>query len=317
MNLKNLGTFVVTVDVGHVGRAAKQLGITQPAVTQQMHSLENEIGFRLFQRQGRSVILTAAGVAFLPHARSALLSAEAAIAAGLRANRGDTGRLLVGYCHSSMFEPELPELIRVFSLQWPDIHLEMRDVPVLQQIEDLCMNRLDLAFARPPIGVGAMQNKLRIQPFSATRLEAVLPDGHPAAGQAEVDMRDLAGERFLLLNEPDGVGLRSRVIDICREADFEPGFINASTNLTSIVSMVAAGLGITLTPSNLRCLHFPGVKFVPLSGVNTTSELALISRLDETSGITLRFIEQVWARQFSAAGSRPTTHDAISSTPEI
>ncbi|WP_213989147.1 LysR family transcriptional regulator [Sodalis sp. dw_96] len=300
MNIKQLQTIIITADTGNVGQAAKLLGITQPAVSQQMHSLETELGFRLFQREGRGMVLTAAGRAFLPQARKSVQAAEEAIQAGERANRGETGRLLVGYCHSSLLEPELPELIRSFSLQWPDIRIEMQDLTVQQQVEYLCLNRLDLAFARTPIGQGENQEKLRVQPFSCARLEVVLPVDHPLAGRQEIDVCSLRDERFLLLNEPDGVGLRNRILDACHLAGFEPLAENASTNMTSIISMIAAGLGITLAPSHLSGLNMPGVIFRPLTSAAALSELALISRLDETSGIILRFVDQVWARQFAS-----------------
>jgi len=300
MNIKQLQTIIITADTGNVGRAAKLLGITQPAVSQQMHSLETELGFRLFQREGRGMVLTAAGRAFLPQARKSVQAAEEAIQAGERANRGETGRLLVGYCHSSLLEPELPELVRNFSLQWPDIRIEMQDLTVQQQVEYLCLNRLDLAFARTPIGQGENQEKLRVQPFSCARLEVVLPVNHPLAGRQEIDVCSLRDERFLLLNESDGVGLRSRILDACHLAGFEPLAENASTNMTSIISMIAAGLGITLAPSHLSGLNMPGVVFRPLTSAAALSELALISRLDETSGIILRFVDQVWARKFAS-----------------
>ncbi len=300
MNIKQLQTIIITADTGNVGQAAKQLGITQPAVSQQMHSLETELGFRLFQREGRGVVLSSAGRAFLPQARKVVQAAQEAIQAGERANRGETGRLLVGYCHSSLLEPELPELIRDFSLRWPDIRIEMQDLTVQRQVEDLCQNRLDVAFARTPIGQGENQDKLRVQPFSSARLEAVLPVNHPLAGQSEIDARSLSHEHFLLLNEADGVGLRSRILDACHVAGFEPLVENASTNMTSIISMIAAGLGITLAPSHLSGLNMPGVVFRPLTNSAAISELALISRVNETSGIILRFIDRVWARQVAS-----------------
>jgi len=83
-------------------------------------------------------------------------------------------------------------------------------------------------------------------------------------------------------------------------AGFEPLAENASTNMTSIISMIAAGLGITLAPSHLSGLNMPGVVFRPLTSAAALSELALISRLDETSGIILRFVDQVWARKFAS-----------------
>lgn len=303
MNIKQLRTFLITLEEQQVGKAARKLGVSQPAISQQLRNLEKELGFDLLMHQGRDMVLTRAGEAFLPYARQALKAANEGIEAGLRAARGERGCLMVGYCHSSLFEPELPALLRSFSALWPDIELQLRDMPVLQQIDALHQHRLDLAFARTPIGEDDAQHRLRIQPFSRTELALVLPQGHPLAAQSTVDLADLANENFLLLDEPDGIGLRFRVLSACRAAGFTPRAMNTSTNMTSIISMVSAGMGVALAPAGLQALNVPGVVFRPLHGLALVSELAMLSRSNETAGSVLRFIDQVWSRSLQESGS--------------
>ena len=129
MELRRLHYFVATAEELHVGRAAERLGIAQPALSQQLKVLESSLGVKLFQRVGRGIELSDAGLAFLPEARSAIAQTDRAWTVARRAARGEQGRIAIGYVGSAMLEPALPASDRSLSCALAGCGGRPRDAP--------------------------------------------------------------------------------------------------------------------------------------------------------------------------------------------
>jgi DNA-binding transcriptional LysR family regulator len=288
MDFRHFRTFIIAADELHLGRTAERLGIAQPAVTQQIKTLEAALGYPVFHRVRRGIELTDAGVVFLEHARIALASAETAVQAGRRASRGELGKLSIAYAHSAMLEPELPALLRRFTQAWPDVELELRDVAVQDQLSALADERIDVAFLRAPLG--HLPTAISVTPFSRTPLDAVLPRDHPAARAARLKLPELAHDRLLLVDDPPGIGLGHRALELCRDAGLEPRRLMRTSDSVSIVALAAAGLGFGLVPRSLGRFAPDDAVLKPLAAANVFTEIVIATRTFDGSATTRQLL---------------------------
>ena len=150
MELRHLRYFVVVAEELHFRRAAERLHMSQPPLSQQIRALEEEVGATLLLRNQRKVELTAAGAAFLERAREILAPVEDAARQARRVQRGEVGRLAVGFVGSAMYS-FVPELLRAFREQSPDIALRLHELGTSEQLRQLEDGRLDVGFMRLPV----------------------------------------------------------------------------------------------------------------------------------------------------------------------
>lgn len=294
MELRHLKAFVAAADLQHFSRAAEQLGIAQPALSQLIRTLEQELGLVLFKRQNRGVTLTAAGHAFAPHARQAIASGALAVAAARQARRGEVGEIKLGY-HSALLEPNLPQLLRHYFTAFPGVKLQLVDAGIRGQFDQLLGHELDLGFAR--VFKDHLPERLRTHRFSQCPLVLLVPDNHELMGGFSGELASLRTERFVFLQDPTGIGLTSHTLQACRHYQLHPQDILHVPSLMSIPGLVAAGIGISIVPQTLAQLSMPGVHFIELEQPEMVSELSLISRIDERSSAVMHFIDEAhgWA----------------------
>lgn len=289
MELRHLKAFVAAAQLQHFSQAAEQLGIAQPALSQLIRALEQELGVALFRRANRGVQLTAAGLAFQAHARQAIEASELGVAAARRARRGEVGEISLGY-HSALLEHHLPHLLRHYFSTFPQIKVALVDAGIGAQFEMLLAHKIDLAFAR--VFKDHLPDRLRTHPFSHSRLVLLMADNNPLADNFAGDLASLRREKFVFLQDPTGVGLTSHTLHACRQNQLHPDNIFYVPSLMSIPGLVAAGVGISIVPEPMARLSMPGVRIFALSQPQMVSELSLISRIDERSSAVLHFIEQ-------------------------
>ncbi|MFW6719810.1 LysR family transcriptional regulator [Streptomyces sp. MAR4 CNY-716] len=288
MELRHLRCAVAVADELHFGRAARALGMAQPPLSQQIKSLETELGVRLFERSSRRVALTAAGEAFVAEARAALAAAERSRLAAQAAGRGDTGRLAVGLVGSAAIAA-LPTLVRAFRGRYPEVELTLRELPTAAQAARLLTGELDAGLLRPPLA-GQAAHRLDVLALSSEPLVAVLPAGHRLAGRARIPISELAAERFVLFPRPAGPGLYDQIIGLCEYGGFEPVLAQVAVQMQTIVGIVASGLGVSLVPSSVAKQTRDDVAFVPVSPRTVTSALALAWRHDDPSAIVANLV---------------------------
>ena len=227
----------------HFTRAAEELNVAQPSVSQQIRKLEAELGAPLFHRMKRNVALTEAGKTFLPHARAVLQRlAEARLEvqelSGLR-----KGTLSVG-APPSVGTHLLPRALAAFSQHHPGITLSFREAgsrTLLKLLED---GELDLAVVIQPI----RHLVLETLPLLEEELLLALPRQHPlAVGQGRVRLAQLRDEPFVLLRE-GAYDLRDQTLTACRRAGFEPTVALDGGEMDSMLRFVAAGIGLAILP---------------------------------------------------------------------
>lgn len=241
MELHQLRYFCAIVDTGSFSRAARQSHVSQPSLSQQIRKLEDELGARLFDRLGRSVRLTDIGQTFLPRARAVLRELEAA--RGDLADQKDSlgGAIVIGVI-PTVAPYLLPPHLTAFSRKFPQARIS-----VVEEITPVLLDRLraasiDLAILALPVRGHEFESfPILTEPFFAA-----LPKRHRLARLRSISLKDLASESFLLLR--DGHCFRENALAACDRARLHPQIVFESGQFSSLLSMVAAGMGVSIVP---------------------------------------------------------------------
>lgn len=287
MELRHFRSFVALAETLHFRRAAERLSIAQPALTMQIQQLERELGVRLLERTQRRVALTPAGAVFLDRARLTLAEAAEAVRLAQLAGRGEVGHLSIGAVTSAIYGI-FPEVIREFRERHPQVHLSLHELSGNELTRALRAGSIQLSFLRPPVD----ETDIEIRIIAREPWVAALPAAHRLAGRTRVSLRSLAADPFVAFPRELAPGLYDQLISMCHRAGFSPNIVQEA-QMQTIVSLVAAGIGIALVPSTLENLSRKGLVYKPLSGVVPRLELAVAWRRDDQSPLLESFLTVV------------------------
>src|SRR5271170_3912474 len=241
MEFQQLKYVCAIADTCSFSRAAERCHVAQPSLSQQVLKLEEDLGSRLFDRLGRSVRLTEAGRAFLPHARSILQQMEAA-RTGVEDKRTDVrGSVAVGVIPT--IAPYLmPLCIAAFSKKHVEAKLRIVEETTPVLVASLRNLSIDVAILSLPL----RHKEFEIFPLRTEPLFAVLPKDHPRARARSLSLKELSGEPFVMLR--DGHCFRDMSVAACTRAKVNPRIAFESGQFSSLLGMVAAGIGVSLVP---------------------------------------------------------------------
>lgn len=273
IDLNHMRHFVAVAEELHFGRAATRLGMAQPPLSQSIKRLEERLGFALFERTQRVVSLTAAGRVFLEEARRTIAQSEEAVRLARRAASDDLAEVSIAFVSAALYRL-LPATIRAFHEVWPDTAIRLDERPTDTQLADLTSGDIDLGFFHPPIQA---VDGLAVELVHRDRLIVAVPAHHPLAAQGPCRLADLAGQDFIMFPYQQGPVLHGNITNACRAAGFVPNVVQEARQMHTILSLVAAGLGISLVPKGARTMQIVGVAFVPLLDApeNVAWELAM------------------------------------------
>ena len=288
MELRHLRYFVAVAEELHFGRAAQRLQMTQQPLSKQIRDLEEELGVQLFHRTKREVRLTEAGKAFLEEARQLLAKAERAVQVARQAAQGQLGRLVLGLCDFATYSI-LPRLLKAFRERCPDVELELHEMTTSEQVQALQERQIHLGFLIPPVRNETLTIKLILrEPFVV-----ILPKTHPLANELEIPLPALAKEPFILVPRDSEPGYYDQCISLFKQAGFAPRVSQQASHKQTTLSLVAAGIGVAISPASVRNLHREGIVYITLAAANQEVELALVSRQDMSSPVSQVFLEVV------------------------
>ncbi|MBY5524230.1 LysR family transcriptional regulator [Rhizobium leguminosarum] len=287
MELRHLRYFLAVAEEGNFTRAAGKLGIGQPPLSQQIRDLEREVGAALFHRVPHGAELTAAGAAFLGEAKASVAAAEKAKLAAQSANRGETGRLSLGFTASSAFNPVVSTTIRRFRARWPEVQLSLTEMNTLALMQKLERGELDATFMRPSLDDPA---GIRLRRLPDEPMVIALPASHPLARRSELPLAALADEPFILFPRLVGLSLYDDVVLACRKAGFELTVAQEAPQISSVVNLVAADLGVSIVPASISQIKLEGVAYRPIEGPPAVARLALAILKTHRSPVTENLI---------------------------
>ncbi len=287
MELRHIRYFLAIAREGNFTRAAAGLGISQPPLSLQIKDLEEEIGALLFRRVAHGAELTPAGQAFLDVVGGIPALAERGVRHAQRASRGEVGILRAGFTASSVFNTVVPGTLRAFRRAYPNVELMLEEANTTRLTAGLDDGTLDIAFLRPE---GAEGRNVQVRLLAEEPMVLAVPTGHAMAGADEIDLAQLAKEPFILFPRSIGPILYDTIVDACRESGFEPQVDQFAPQITSIVNLVAAELGVSMVPASMSQLHVAGVAFRKVKRQTPTARLALACRRSDTSKLVRNFM---------------------------
>jgi DNA-binding transcriptional LysR family regulator len=307
MELRRLRYFVAIAETGHLTRAAARLGLQQPPLTQQLRRLESEVGAPLFVRTPRGMTLTPAGIALLPEARAALAAAARGAEAAVRAARGLAGRLELGFATSAATHPLVPALIRRFAEEHPAVSLGVREANAAELTASLARGDIAVALLRVPV---AMPKEFVAIELLHEPALAVLPAGHrllggwkPGEPGPPLRLRQLAGERFILVRRGSAPGLYANLLAACARAGFAPDATLEVDHMLTNVNLVAAGIGVSVVPASMRGFQAGQVAYCAILDKPPLEAPLTLLRRSDASPTALRF--EAMAREAAATGADP------------
>jgi DNA-binding transcriptional LysR family regulator len=294
--LKRYHYFRVLADELHFARAAERLGISQPALSQQIRLLELSVGAELLSRSQRRIKLTEVGVVLLEHTSRLLDQAEAVRILVKDAADGKTGRVSITYVASAALSGVLPDIMYMFRRERPNVHVVVREMDMLEQVASVASGSVDIGIIRPP--VPDMPSNVAQIDLLEEPMVAALRTTHQCADHAEIRLSDLRDDVFVLTHTKDGVGLFDITMALCHDAGFHPKTEVISPQTSIVISMVAAGLGVALVPLSSTKLAPANVVFIPLQENRRQSKLTLIHIANRFSPVAQTFIETAisWTR---------------------
>lgn len=296
MELRHLRYFVAVAEERHFGRAAHRLHMAQPPLSQQIKALETELGLTLLRRTTRTVELTDAGEAYLRRARAILDSVEEAGREAQSVAAGMTGRLVIG-CVGSATYSLLPRLVRGLAQELPGVDFTFEgEMLVPDQVRALSASRMDIALLRPPVH----DPSLAVDVLRHDRLVVAVADDHPLAQRKRLRVDDLRGIELVVHTggRRESV-MHNTVVDLTRRAGFEPRFRAEVSETSTLLTLVAGGLGAAVVPTPVRSLGLAGVTYVPLVGAGTVP-LAVAYRAGRRAAHLHRALDAV--RRLAAEG---------------
>jgi DNA-binding transcriptional LysR family regulator len=306
LELRHMRHFVAVAEELHFGRAAARLGMAQPPLSQSIKRLEGTLGVALLARTQRRVELTPAGRAFLDEARRTLAQADAAVRLARRAAIDDLTELRVTFVSAALYRV-LPAALRAYRATFPQVEIRLDERPTDVQLELLADGSVDVGFVHPPLKDAA---DLEVRMLHRDRLVAAIAAPGPLARRVAVELAELADEGFVLFPYRQGPNLHARITGACRRAGFVPRIAQEATQMHTILSLVAAGMGVSLVPERARMLRVEGVSFVPVRGLpdDLTWDLALAWRSGGAHRPLRAFVDTVLAVEpDEVTGRRPVT----------
>jgi DNA-binding transcriptional LysR family regulator len=291
MELRHLRYFVAVGEEQHYGRASRRLRVAQPALSRQIQDLEEEIGFKLFERLPRGVKLNPAGKLFLEDARRILQEISEAAARAARVARGRSGTLRVGFTENASWRGVVPDSFRRFREQQPDAELQLHPAASLDQIEAIRAGRLDAGFvnfmpeADPELDQLAVGNP---------HVELAVPKRHPLAKLKKARLRDLVDAAFVWFPRWASPAFYDQMMEACYRGGLKsPRIVQEGNNEATILSLVSTGLGVGWVLGTARWRSPATVAILPVVDLNVTLRLALAWRRDNTSPLLVSFIAEV------------------------
>jgi DNA-binding transcriptional LysR family regulator len=288
LELRHIRCFVCVARHLHFARAAEELEIAPPSLTKQIQETERLLSVRLFHRTKRSVALTAAGEAYFPEALAALAHLSRGQELAALAERGELGRIEVGYVASAAFAGVLQSTVRGFRRDNPRIEIVLSELAMDRVPAMLAEGVIDVAYVRPP-----MHYPEGIQAITLYRDHFILaiPEDSVLAGSASVSPAQLRDCVFALPEQDFGT------FEVGRRGRFQPQLGPRPGPLAAVLACVSLGGNVAVVPRTLSdCVSLPGVVYKAITGKPVVSEIAMAFRRHERAPAVRAFIS--YTKQF-------------------
>ncbi|MGO3804524.1 LysR family transcriptional regulator [Psychrobacter sp.] len=287
MDIKTLKSFMAVAKHQSFSEAARELYTVQPAISRQISSLETELGVVLFNRTSREVTITPAGEQLLKDGAVILALAEQAKIQVKRAHDGQIGTLNIAHLSSACLT-FMTTLVRSYKEKFPHVHVSLFEMTVTEQIEAFNNDRIDIGFSRPL--PSAIADDFISHNIYIDKLVAIVNQSHALADRQTIDLVQLKDEKFVIFNRDEALGLFDETITLCKQAGFSPNIISQPKHMQTLVTEVAAGLGVAIAPYCVRKLYSDGCHFMALNHVSTQIPVHIQYKQNNNSATVAAFV---------------------------
>ncbi len=292
MELRHLRYFLAVAETENVRLASERLHVTQPAVSRQIHDLEEELGVQLFERLPRGLRLTREGHAYRIDAMSVMASLHTARERVRGIANGETGLLRLGYVEVTAWRGVVPETLRAFRTLAPGVRLELSPMGTPEQLELIDRDALDGGFVylfdNLPEGFGSME-------LTPQNVVLAMPSRRASHWKKKLLLRDLADTAFVAFHRSAYPEYYVKLFAACAHAGVLPRVVQEGPNEAAVLSMVSAGIGVAIV--NDANVNRPPVQvdFVKLGDLDVPLPLSFVYRMDQRNPALDRFLSQLSA----------------------
>lgn len=288
MELHQLRYFVAVVETGSFGKAAERCHIAQPSLSQQIIKLEKELGEHLFDRLGRRIAVTDAGEALFPRAKRILAEVESVRTAVIEDVEEGRGRIIVGAI-PTIAPYLLPPAVKSFRAAYPESQIEVIEDVTTNLIQMLVDAEIHVALMSTPVN----DHRLSIERIATEPLIAVCGTDHPLSRRKRVKYSELDDEPAVVLHEMHC--LSGQVNSLCTEQGIRQQIICRSSQLTTVLSLVSLGLGVSVVPKAcLKTISPKAIKCLPMTGPEPVRDIVAVwNHGREISGLGRELIEEI------------------------
>jgi DNA-binding transcriptional LysR family regulator len=286
MDLRHFRYFIAVAEELHFTRAAERLHIAQPPLSKQIRQLEAEMGVTLLQRTNRHIELTDAGRVFLEKAKQILLATSSAVTETQRTQRGEIGKLAVGFFEHTSYTL-LPPILRAYRQRYPTVEVQLRWFPVTEQVNALERGDVDISFVRPVTEFDGIASETILK----ERFVLALPSDHPLASDDAVNLKDCADERFIVYTQRLAPDFYAMILRLCAVAGFVPQVALEVGQVYTTLGLVSSGAGIAFVPESVQRVRFENVTYKPLKGRQPKIEVLLAWKQSNPSRLLTAFVD--------------------------
>ncbi|GBG55614.1 LysR family transcriptional regulator [Sporomusaceae bacterium FL31] len=271
MELKHLQYFLTLAEELHFARAATKLFIAQPPLSRQIQQLEKELGIKLFDRNNRSVKLTAAGE-YLKQETAQLFEHLTVVKNHLALiNQGILGQARIGYVGAVMYS-FLPKMLGDFKLHYPKVNTILSEMGNDAQVAAIKGGQLDIGFTRGPISDESIKMlQLMSEPFVI-----VISASHSYANKATLSLQDLSEDPFISFSRDCAPSMVDNIIKVCNNAGFSPKRVHECSQINTIMRLVENNLGYSIIPASVQKGYSLNLRYYELGSIPEKAELIMI-----------------------------------------
>ena len=282
MELRHLRSFCVVAEELHVTRAAKRLHIAQPALTQQIRALEEDLEILLLNRVGRRIELTEAGRYFKEEAEALLQRARSIRLRSREIANNGVGRLTVAMSDAVAFAPGVASLFHEYKRKWPEVSISFERRSPLELNMALKEGLIDVGLCcRPDLDLGRV-TEILVDPI---RIRVAIPSEHHLAKKRGITLEQLKEQPIILVSIGKFPGsFEEKLRRECAKLGFAPRVVQETPDVFLALNFVTAGLGLSFVPDTVRNFDCEAIRYVPLRPTGLLSlRPALVTRADEES----------------------------------
>lgn len=243
IGLRRLRYFAAVAQTQNFRRAARDLNITQPALSRAVSQLETELDVRLLERSSTGVTLTRAGRTFQTECDRVFAALRNATEEAQRVARGEVGSLAIGYTDTAI-AGTIPDIVQSFRQELPNVTIRLLQVHTKAQLQMLRSGQIDIGLVTGPVD----RTDFSAIAVQFERLAVILPLGHRLASKRVLSIRDLATEPFILGDPIDWSVYNRNLLQLCESVGFTPRVIQTAPESQAIIGLVRCGLGLTIMP---------------------------------------------------------------------